>query len=165
MDNQNILIREATNQDFDAIWEIFHKVVQAGDTYSYAPDTTREEAYLYWMPPHKKTYVAMKDDKIVGTYVLKPNQPKLGAHVANAGYMVHPDAQGLGVGREMALHSIEEAKKQGYLSMQFNLVVSTNKPAVHLWEKLGFQIIGTTPQGFQHPTLGLVDTYIMYQAF
>ena len=159
----NITIREAVAKDFEQIWTIFHRVVATGDTYAYAPDTTKEEAYCYWMPPHKKTYVATIGNEVVGTYFIKENQPGLGSHVANAAYMVHPERHGKGIGLAMAVHSISEAKILNYSAMQFNLVVSTNEPAVSLWKKVGFKIIGTTPNGFKHASKGLVDTYILHR--
>jgi GNAT superfamily N-acetyltransferase len=110
-----------------------------------------------------KTFVAEDDGKIVGSYMIKPNQPGLGAHVANCGYMVHPAVQGKGIGYAMGLHSLDFARKNGYRALQFNIVVSTNVVAVRLWEKLGFSIIGTVPQGFHHKELGYVDTYIMHR--
>lgn len=163
MSTTNVIIKKATEQDFDGIWEIFHAVVVTADTYAYSPETTKEEAYPIWMPPHNETYVAFMDDKMVGTYLIRANQPGLGSHVANAAYMVHPRFRGHGIGFVMAAHSIEEAKKLDFKAMQFNLVVSTNKPAIHLWKKAGFKIIGTTPNGFNHPTQGLVDAHIMHR--
>ncbi len=157
------LIRKATDQDFVGIWDIFHQVVKTGDTYTYAPDTTKEEAYSLWMPPQKETYVALINEVIVGTYFIRANQPGLGAHIANAAYMVHPDYRSHGIGKAMAFHSIEAAKATGFSAMQFNIVVSTNESAVHLWKKLGFCIIGTTPKGFKHLSKGFVDTHIMYR--
>ena len=100
---------------------------------------------------------------IVGTYVIRPNQPGLGAHVANAGYMVRPDAFGRGTGSALGTHSLEEARAAGYRAMQFNAVVSTNTRAVALWERLGFRIIGTVPEGFRHAKLGFVDLHIMHR--
>jgi len=47
--------------------------------------------------------------------------------------------------------------------MQFNLVVSTNAPAVHLWSKLGFQTVGRLPGAFCHPALGFVDALVMFK--
>lgn len=156
-------IRRATEFDFDAIWEIFHRVVQKGDTYPYSPDTTKVEAHAIWMSPTVETYVSCVDGKIVGTYILKPNQTGLGSHVANAGFMVDPDDQGKGVGRAMAEHALRVARNQGFLAMQFNYVVSTNRFAVHLWKKLGFLIVGTLPKVFRHQKLGLVDAYVMHR--
>jgi ribosomal protein S18 acetylase RimI-like enzyme len=77
--------------------------------------------------------------------------------------MVNPSHQGLGVGKLLCEHSIHFAKDKGFLAIQFNIVVSTNESAVKLWQKFGFEIIGTTPKAFRHKTLGLVDTYIMYK--
>ena len=163
MESNNIVIRKATSQDFDEIWEIFHQVISSGDTYPYSPQTTKEEAFDLWMAPDKDTYVGLLNNKIVGTYYIKANQPGLGSHVANAGYMVSPKYHGQGIGFTLAKHSIEEAKKLGYKAMQYNLVVSTNENAIKLWKKIGFQIIGTTPQGFNHASKGFVDTLIMHR--
>lgn len=76
--------------------------------------------------------------------------------------MVHPNAQGKG--KKLCEHSLLRAKEKGFEGIQFNIVVSTNKGAVALWEKYDFNIIGTTPNGFRHSKLGLVDTYIMYKS-
>ena len=89
-----LTIRKATELDFEAIWNIFSEVVSHGDTYAYSPETTREEAREIWLTPKITTYVACINDDIVGTYILRPNHPGLGSHVANAGYMVRGDMQG-----------------------------------------------------------------------
>jgi ribosomal protein S18 acetylase RimI-like enzyme len=163
MSQNKITIKKANDGDFDAIWKIFHSVVIKGDTYAYDPKTTKEEAYRIWMSPPKNVYAAILDDKIVGTYFLTANQPGLGNHIANAGYMVHPDYQGLAIGSSMASHSIDEAKKLNFTAMQFNFVISTNTAAVSLWKKMGFKIVGTIPKAFNHASLGFVDVYIMYK--
>ncbi|MCU0392050.1 MAG: GNAT family N-acetyltransferase, partial [Thermoflexibacter sp.] len=107
---------------------------------------------------------AIYNEQVVGTYFIKPNHIDLGNHIANCGYMVHPRHHGKGIGRSLCEHSIAFAKEKNYVGIQFNIVVSTNTVAVRLWQKCGFQIIGTTPKGFRHQTLGLVDTYIMYKS-
>lgn len=157
-----MIIRQAIDQDKEGIWEIFSKVIAGGDTYVYPPDTPREQLDQLWFAPPMHTYVAVENRKVLGSYIFKPNQPGLGEHIANASYMVHPEARGKGIGGKLCAHSLEEARKQGYTGMQFNIVVSTNTAAIHLWKKFGFKIIGTTPNGFQHQKLGLVDTYVMF---
>ena len=62
----------------------------------------------------------------------------------------------------MALHSLDEARDQGFTAMQFNFVVSTNADAVHLWQKAGFAIVGRLPGAFLHPAQGYVDALVMY---
>lgn len=159
----DLVIRRAEDADFDGIWEIFHAVVAQGDTYVYPTETTKEEARAIWMAPGLSTYVALLDGEVVGTYILKANQPGLGSHVANAGYMVRSDRAGRGIGRALCEHSLDEARRAGFLAMQFNAVVSTNEPAVALWRKMGFAVVGTVPKAFNHRRLGLVDLFIMYR--
>ena len=156
-------IRPATQQDYDSVWEIFSKVIQTGDTYAFDPQTPKADLQKHWFTSPIQTFVAEEDHQILGTYIMKPNQVGLGNHIANCGYMVHPDARGKGIGSLLCRHSMQIAKEQGYKAMQFNIVVSTNLNAVKLWQKNGFTIIGTTPNGFRHLQLGLVDTYIMYR--
>ena len=158
-----VAIREASEHDRDAVWEIFRTVVAAGDTYVFDPEIPREEALAYWFHPGTRTYVAESEGRVVGTYILKPNQPGLGSHVSNAAFMVSPSARGLGIGRAMGEHCLEEARRLGYRAMQFNFVVSTNEAAVKLWERLGFTIVGTLPGAFRHGTRGFVDAYVMFQ--
>ncbi len=158
-----LTIRPAGHADADAIWEIFHAVVATADTYAYPADTPREQALTWWFPTGGWTFVALLDDRIVGTYVMKPNQPGQGGHVANCGYMVAPEASGRGVGEAMCRHSLVEARRLGFLAMQFNFVVSTNTRAVSLWKRCGFEIVGTLPRAFRHPSRGLVDAYVMHQ--
>ena len=156
-------IIEARPAHYDAIWEIFHDVVKRGDTYTYPPDITKQEALDLWCHGPGETFVALSQGKVVGTYIMKPNFPGLGSHVANCSYMVGKSARGLGVGRSMAEHSLNLAKDSGYLSMQFNVVVATNHAAIKLWQSLVFDIIGTIPKGFNHQEIGLVDAYIMHR--
>ncbi|HEX7641553.1 MAG TPA: GNAT family N-acetyltransferase [Burkholderiaceae bacterium] len=156
-------IRKATEADFVAMWGIFHAVVASGDTYVFSPNTSREEAHIYWLGPDIASYVAEIDGNVAGFYKLIPNQRDLGSHVANASFMVSPAAHGKGLGKAMGRHCLREAKKAGYLAMQFNFVVSTNEGAVSLWKKLGFAIVGTLPKVFRHARLGYVDAYVMHR--
>ena len=159
-----IEIREATAGDRDAIWDIFREVVTARDTYAFDPGMSRHDALGYWFQADTRTYVAESRGRILGTYILRPNQSGGGSHVANAAFMVAPDARGQGIGREIAEHCLSEARLLGFRAMQFNFVVSTNDSAVRLWQKLGFKIVGTLPGAFHHPEKGYVDVYVMFRS-
>ena len=157
-------IRPAAPGDFDAMWGIFSAIVARGDTYPFAPDTPRADAEAYWFAPNVASWVIEADGKVVGMYKIVANQPGLGSHVANAAFMVAPSARGTGVGRAMGEHCLAEARRQGFLAMQFNFVVSTNDSAVRLWQRLGFDIVGTLPGAFRHATNGYVAAYVMYRS-
>jgi len=158
-------IRLATEADRDAIWNIFREVVAAGDTYALDSNISREDALAYWFAPGTHTYVAEQAAVgVAGTYILRPNQSGGGSHVANAGFMVSGSARGQGIGREMAEHCLDEARRLGFRAMQFNYVISTNTAAIRLWQDLGFEIVGTLPAAFHHPKKGYVDVYVMYRS-
>lgn len=159
-----MIIRKATEIDYDQVWDLFFAVIKSEDTYVFSLDTPKSDLKKLWFADSMTTFVAEAGGHIFGTYFIKPNQPDLGSHIANCGYMVSPLAQGKGIGKMLCEHSIEFAKENGYRGMQFNIVVSTNKAAIALWKKYGFEIIGTTPGGFKHPLFGFVDTHIMFKA-
>ena len=142
---------------------MFQDIVGRGDTYSFAPDTDEEEARRLWITAPQATYVAVDAGHVLGSYYLKPNQPGSGAHVCNAGFMTVAEARGRGIGRAMGVHSMDEARRLGFLGMQFNFVASTNRGAIALWKDLGFEIVGTVPGAFRHPADGFVDVHVMYQ--
>ncbi|MEW7289124.1 GNAT family N-acetyltransferase [Aquimarina sp. 2304DJ70-9] len=156
-------IREATQKDYDAIWEIFKKVIKTGDTYVFDPRTPKKDLTRHWFASYMKTYVVEENNTILGTYIIKPNQIDLGSHICNCSYMVDPDSHGKGIGKILCEHSLKNAKEIGYNAMQFNSVVSTNIPAIKLWEKYNFEIIGTIPKGYKHSSLGYVDAYVMFR--
>ena len=124
-------IRPATDVDRDAIWEIFHEVVAAGDAYAIDSDISRENALAYWFRPDTRTYIAKLDclkqsssrgdGRVAGTYILRPNQSGGGAHVANAAFMVATWARGQGIGRAMGEHCLNEARRFGFRGSNLTL--------------------------------------------
>ena len=159
----DMVIRLAQPADAAGIWGIIEPVIRAGETYALPREMSQVEALAYWMGADRETFVAEEDGRLLGTYYLRPNCPGGGAHVANCGYVTAGDAAGRGIARAMCEHSLQRAREQGYRAMQFNLVVSTNEHAVRLWERLGFQVVGTLPGAFCHPRHGDVDALVMYR--
>lgn len=158
-----IVIEKAGEADAVAIWELLEPVLRAGDVYLLPRDWTREQALGYWFSPGHHVFVARCAGEPAGTYYLHANQRGGGDHVANCGYVTATASAGRGVATAMCLHSLDQARALGFLAMQFNCVVSTNVRAVALWQRLGFATIGTVPQGFRHPELGLVDFHVMHR--
>jgi ribosomal protein S18 acetylase RimI-like enzyme len=160
-----VTIRRYQAADWPGLWALLRGTFASGDTYAFAPDSSEADIHRAWIEMPAATYVACAaaDGRLLGTYLLKPNQPGLGSHVCNCGYVVAPEAQGQGVASAMCEHSQREALAMGFLGMQFNLVVSSNERAVRLWKRLGFNVVGTLPLAFRHQRLGLVDALVMYK--
>ncbi len=158
------MIRALTENDWPPVWQLMQPVIRAGETYPYAQDMTESGAHRMWIEIPEASFIAEdRSGKLLGTYYIKPNQPTLGAHVANCGYIVGENARGKGVATAMCEHSQEEAVRLGYRAMQYNLVVKTNEASVYLWQKLGFDIVGKLPAAFRHPQHGYVDAFVMYK--
>jgi ribosomal protein S18 acetylase RimI-like enzyme len=164
-DLRRLAIRPATDEDWPRMWPIWHEVVAAGDTFAYDPQTASADACGGWLaPPPEESWLAQDGAEVVGIYHLGPNHGGPGAHIANASYMVGAAARGRGIGRALVEHSVRRAREAGYLGIKFNAVAATNVYAIKLYHDLGFTTIGTVPQGFRHPTEGLVDLHMMYRA-
>lgn len=159
-----MLIRDARDEDWAQIWPFFDRIVRAGETYAYPDDLTPETARSLWFEPTATVLVAVDDDgTVLGSAKTGPNRPGRGGHVSTASFMVSPEAGGRGVGRALGERVLERARADGYRSMQFNAVVETNAVAVRLWRSLGFEVIGTVPEAFDHPRFGYVGLHVMYR--
>jgi GNAT superfamily N-acetyltransferase len=157
-------IRRFEEADWPALWPILRATFDAGDTYAFAPGSPEAEIHRAWVELPSAPYVAVgPEGELLGSYFLKPNQPGLGSHVCNCGYVVAAAAQGRGVASALCEHSQREAVALGFRAMQFNLVVTTNERAVQLWRRLGFAVVGTLPGAFRHQRLGFVDALVMFK--
>lgn len=157
------MIREMTRVDFDAFWPTFEAIIQAQETYALEPNMSKDEAYNLWCRSTLKSFALFDEAQVLGIYYIKANAMGPSRHISNCGYMVSEAARGKGVARKLCEHSQQQAVELGFKAMQFNSVISTNEIAVKLWQKMGYQIIGTIPNAYQHAKLGLVDSYIMYK--
>ena len=161
-------IRTATTDDWDQIWPFFRRIVVEGETYAYPEDLTPESARHLWFEPGGHVVVAVEGGqpdggRVLGTAKSGPNRPGRGRHVSTSSFMVDPAAAGKGVGRALGEHVLGWARDAGFRSMQFNAVVETNAAAVRLWRSLGFEVIGTVPEAFDHPRHGYVGLHVMYR--
>lgn len=157
-------IRPAVAEDWPRIYPFYAQIVEAGETYAFPPGQSTEEARPWWMEePPGSTVVAVEGDEILGSAKMGQNRPGRGSHVATASFMVDLAHRGHGVGRALGEYALDWARDAGYAAMQFNAVVETNTAAVALWQKLGFEILGTVPDAFDHPRHGRVGLHVMYR--
>ncbi len=162
-----MIIRDALPADLPHIARFFREIVAAGETYAYPEVLDDERIAALWLePPPGRCVVAVNEqEEVIGSAKMGPNRPGRGAHIATASFMVAPSAHGQGIGRALGEEVIRWARVQGYRGMQFNAVVETNAAAVHLWQSLGFTIMTTIPEAFDHPRHGPVGLHMMYQRF
>jgi len=157
-------IRSASESDWPGIYPIYAAIIGEGRTYALPEGQTLDEARPWWMEqPPGQTVVAVADDVIVGSAKMGANRPGRGAHVATASFLVDPVRQGQGVGRALGEYVLDWARSAGFTAIQFNAVVETNHAALRLWKSLGFEIIGTAPDSFDHPEDGLVGLHLMFR--
>jgi GNAT superfamily N-acetyltransferase len=154
-----------TPDDWPRVWPFFEEIVRAGESYAYPLDLTSEQARALWtMAPPGRTVVLDDDGEVLGSATMGPNRPGRGSHVGTASFMVSPHARGRGVGRRLGEHVVQWHRDHGFRAIQFNAVVETNAAAVHLWQELGFRIVGTVPAAFDSAAHGLVGLHVMHLA-
>ncbi|MGF1429641.1 N-acetyltransferase family protein [Kitasatospora sp. LaBMicrA B282] len=161
-----MLIREATPEDWPAIWPFFHEIIAAGETFTYPVDLDAERGREWWLlPAPNRTVVAVDEaGTVLGTAKMNNNHLGNASHIASASYLVDPAHAGRGVGRALCEYTLAWARESGFRAMQFNAVVETNVRAVRLYRSLGFEVLGTLPEGFRHPTEGYVGLHILHRA-
>lgn len=158
-------LREAAPDDWPRIWPLWKQIVAAGDTFPYDEDISEAQAREAWMvnPPGRVVVAEAPDGALAATANMYANRGGPGAHIASASFMVDPAHQGRGVGRRLVEDALQWARQQQFLGMQFNAVAESNKSAIHLYQSLGFTIVGTVPEGFRHPLQGLVGLHLMFR--
>ncbi len=155
-------IRPFREEDLEGMIRVWNEVVEAGNAFPQIEPLTLETGRDFFAS-QTSSVVAVVDQKLFGLYILHPNNVGRCAHVANASYAVASSARGLGLGRELVKHSLEQAQRMRFRGLQFNAVVASNKSAIHLYEDLGFTRVGTIPNGFINGLGAYEDMYIYYK--
>lgn len=142
-----VTIREYRREDIAFLTEIWNQVVEEANAFPQVVPMKETEAQEFF---EAQTYtgVAEQNGEPVGLYILHPNNIGRCGHIANASYAIRRDIRGQMAGERLVRDSLRIAKEKGFRLMQFNAVVSTNKVAIHLYEKIGFQRLGVIPEGF-----------------
>ena len=144
-----MLVREYQADDLKEMIAIWNEVVEDGIAFPQEecldPETGREFFAA-------QSYCGVAQDeggKVVGLYILHPNNIGRCGHIGNASYAVSSSCRGLHIGELLVTDSLKKAKECGFRVMQFNAVVESNIHARHLYERLGFVPLGVIPEGFR----------------
>ena len=146
----NVFIREYTSSDLEAMTEIWNEVVEDGVAFPQTEELSVHEASAFFA---SQTYCGVAQDektgKVLGLYILHPNNVGRCGHIANASYAVSRASRGVHIGEKLVKDCLLKAHERGFKIMQFNAVVAANTHARHLYERLGFKQLGTIPGGFK----------------
>ena len=145
----NCSVRTYTAADVPAMVEIWNEVVRDGIAYPQEEELDVTTGAEFFAAQSSCGVAVDEPGRVLELYILQPNNVGRCGHIANASYAVGSAARGLHIGEQLVLHSLKTAKALGFRVMQFNAVVATNIHARHLYERVGFQQLGTIPGGFR----------------
>lgn len=150
-------------RDEEELYDIFREVVDSGSQFPYECSSI-EEFHRQFFTPQGQVYVCHSlKGKVIGGFYLKANFSGRSNHIANAAFMIHKTYRGKGLGSLLIKASLHLAKNLGFHAMQFNMVLSQNISAIRVYERLGFNIIGTIPQAVRNPNGSFQDGYVMHR--
>ena len=148
---KEIQIRKYGEKDIPAMVKIWNEVVEDGIAFPQLEVLTEESGREFFA---QQTYCGVAEDEageVLGLYILHPNNVGRCGHICNASYAVRKNIRGLHIGEKLVLDCLQKAKENQFRILQFNAVVATNTPALHLYERIGFKKLGTIPGGFRMP--------------
>ncbi len=143
-----MIIRKYTQRDINEMIAIWNEVVEEGVAFPQEEYLDFESGTAFFSS-QSYTGVAERDGQIAGLYILHPNNVGRCSHICNASYAVASGVRGQHIGEQLVLDCLKKGKELGFRLLQFNAVVENNIHARHLYERLGFQQLGTIPGGFR----------------
>lgn len=148
----DIMIREYRRADLPFMTEIWNQIVGEGNAFPQEEMLSEAEAEAFFAG---QICCGVAQDtgseRILGLYILHPNNVGRCGHICNASYGVSADSRGLHIGERLVKDCMKRAKEQGFRLLQFNAVVASNIHARHLYERLGFEQLGIIRGGFRMP--------------
>lgn len=163
LNRMGYILRLYDPKDEEELYKIFREVVDSGSQFSSECNSI-EEFYRQFLTPKGQVYVCSSvDGKVIGGFYLRANFSGKASHIANAAYMIRSTHRGMGVGSLLIKASLHMAKNLGFQAMQFNMVLSQNTLAIKLYQRLGFNIVGTIPDAVRNLDGSYQDSYVMYR--
>lgn len=160
----NVKVRGYRHEDAEQARAIWNHVVEYDVAFPQEEGLAPEEADAFFS---SQSYTGVAEDadtgKVVGIYILHPNNIGHCGHLCNASYAVASGVRGQHIGEKLVLDCIEQGPKHGFRILQFNAVVASNVHAIHLYERLGFVRLGTIPEGYRKNDGSYVDIIAFYK--
>jgi len=144
----NVTIREFRAEDIKDAIAVWNEVVADGVAFPQTDPLDEKEGLEFFAQQSFTGVACGEDGRVIGLYILHPNNIGRCGHICNASYAVTSPYRGKGIGQQLVVHCLEKSRELGFRIMQFNAVVASNASALHVYEKLGFIRLGTIPGGF-----------------
>ncbi|MCC8061299.1 MAG: GNAT family N-acetyltransferase [Clostridiales bacterium] len=160
----SIIVKKYESSYLAETRNIWNEVVEDGVAFPQLDclDAAGADAFF-----NEQTYTGIavdtENDRVLGMYILHPNNVGRCGHIANASFAVSGRVRGLHIGEKLVCDCLEQARQNGFAIMQFNAVVDNNIHARHLYERLGFRDLGTIPGGFRMKDGHYEDIHVMYK--
>ncbi len=154
-------LEDHRSSDDEAVLTLLNGVIAEGNSYPQEHPLDLEGFRRYWL--QHRAFVVRESTSVVAAFFLRPNHAGRCSHIANAGFIVAPNRRGLGLGRLMGLAMLNLASETGFEAVQFNLVFANNLASLKLWQSLGFEVVGRTPQAVRLSDGEYVDALILYK--
>ena len=158
-----IYVEKYTEAELPALREIWNEVVREGVAFPQLEELSEDEAREFFASQDFTAAAKDESGRVLGLYILHPNNVGRCGHQCNASYAVASAARGKGAGEALVRHCLETAKALGYRLLIFNAVVASNNRAIRLYERLGVERIGRVPGGFLLKDGSWSDTILFYR--
>lgn len=157
-DGRKLTLRAPRWEDFKLLAKFVNDLVEEGNEEPdfglllYKKVTRKEE--LRWLSTRlvdieegKVIHVlAVGGEEIVGSCDVVRGWSKDTKHRGTLAIMVAKDWRDAGLGKELMKQTLIECVKSGMKIVELE-VLATNKRALHVYQKIGFKITGSTPKG------------------
>lgn len=145
-----VMIKAYEEDDVRDMIAVWNEVVEEGVAFPQEEFLTERTGRTFFA---EQSYCGVAKEqetgKILGLYILHPNNIGRCGHIANSSYAVASASRGLHIGEMLVMDCIAKAHELGFRILQYNAVVATNVHARHLYERVGFRQLGTIPGGFR----------------
>ena len=158
-----LTFRHYTDADIPAMREMWNVILEDGVAFP-GTELYDDVGFAAMLAAQTSVTCMVKDGVLAGYYILHPNNIGRCSHVANASFILSKAMRGQHLGRPLVENCLQQAKACGFRGMQFNAVVASNLPALHIYQEVGFEKVGTIPGGFLLKDGSYSDMYILYRS-
>ena len=126
-----ITVRQYKQEDLDDLIRIWNEVVEEGVAFPQEDYLDRQSGADFFA---SQTYTAAAevDGRVLGLYILHPNNVGRCGHICNASYAVSSEARGLGIGEKLVRDCLIKGKEFHFRQAAVFLRIDFTCTGVHI---------------------------------